>query len=174
MLPESMWKAFIDVYPTKTNKEVAKIFNITVHAVEGMQSRLRTHFGIKLHKVAITDYRIEQYLRDGKFYYTKRDRKKQNATLRKRRAQVRATVLGRLGGKCCRCGFEDPRALQIDHPNGDARKDPNTRYDKNRGGGGSIRIFRLLRMSVEELKSTYQLLCANCNWIKRHENKEWA
>lgn len=20
----------------------------------------------------------------------------------------------------------------------------------------------------------FQLLCANCNWIKRHENKEWT
>lgn len=75
----------------------------------------------------------------------------------------------RLGGKCVRCGFDDPRALQIDHINGNAKDDQNNRHQY-----GGIRIFRLRKMSDEELRSTYQLLCANCNWIKRSENKEWG
>ena len=30
--------------------------------------------------------------------------------------------------------------------------------------------------NIEQIKKEkkYQLLCANCNWIKRFENKEWG
>ena len=32
--------------------------------------------------------------------------------------------------------------------------------------------MKLLRMTDEELFSKYQLLCANCNWIKKYEDNE--
>ena len=73
-----------------------------------------------------------------------------------------------LGGKCVRCGFDDPRALQIDHINGDAVKE----RIKGIPGYSTYRIY------LNILKGTplceYQLLCANCNWIKRFDNKEAA
>jgi hypothetical protein len=53
--------------------------------------------------------------------------------------RMRLSVLEALGGECIRCGFDDKRALQIDHIKGENK---------------------------------YQLLCANCNWIKRVENNE--
>jgi hypothetical protein len=168
MLTESEWREFIDVFPTKSNKEVAKTFNITISAVESRQNKLRKKFGIKLRKDPITDYRIQKSIKNGKVHYYKRDRKKQNTLVQKYHHQTRAKVLARLGNKCIQCGFDDPRALQIDHINGNAKDDPNSRPQR-----GGMYTFRLAKMSDEELRSTYQLLCANCNWIKRNENKEW-
>ena len=76
----------------------------------------------------------------------------------------RKKVFEILGNVCTKCGFSDVRALQIDHINGggtrwrNAHKHNSSYYTevdviKNNGQG-------------------YQLLCANCNWIKREERKE--
>ena len=64
--------------------------------------------------------------------------------------------------KCKRCGFNDIRALQIDHVD---------------GGGGTDRKTRqstCLHLDIVRGRnsSNVQILCANCNWIKRHENGE--
>lgn len=40
------------------------------------------------------------------------------------------------------------------------------------GGGDTQRWKRILKMPLEEAKQKYQVLCANANWIKRHENGE--
>lgn len=73
----------------------------------------------------------------------------------------RNAVLEVLGNKCKMCGFTDKRALQIDHVHG--------------GGSAETRIFgtgvdyyRQMFQHIED----YQILCANCNWIKRAENQE--
>lgn len=65
-----------------------------------------------------------------------------------------------LGNKCNRCGFDDRRALQIDHVNG--------------GGCTERNAIGQVGVLVRALKhpDLYQLLCANCNWIKRDENGE--
>src|SRR3990167_2323101 len=71
-----------------------------------------------------------------------------------------------LGNKCVRCGFDDMRALQIDHING--------------GGGRRKRLFGEITMTnyrkiVAGDSRTFQLLWANCNYIKRVENgEEWG
>lgn len=77
----------------------------------------------------------------------------------------RAAALAALGGKCVRCGFEDSRALQIDHINGGGTKEREERgfkgnYDKH------------VLQSFLNGENKYQLLCANCNWIKRSEMQE--
>lgn len=64
-----------------------------------------------------------------------------------------------LGGVCVRCGFDDPRALQIDHVNGNGCKTPFNNYN-------------LAAKMIRALPGSYQLLCANCNWIKRAERNE--
>ena len=66
-----------------------------------------------------------------------------------------------LGGKCIKCGFSDRRALQIDHINGGGNK------ERDSGIGTTQYYTRIVRGSTD-----YQLLCANCNWIKRTENNE--
>ena len=75
---------------------------------------------------------------------------------------LRIDVLLALGGVCARCGFDDIRALQVDHINGGGNRD-------RRENGGHKNIYNeIVRGGVEG----YQLLCANCNWIKRDENNE--
>ena len=77
-----------------------------------------------------------------------------------RRRALRAAALAHLGGVCCRCGFSDVRALQIDHVNGGGSKEH--RAIRNDG----------IHRKVLAGEPGYQLLCANCNWIKRVENGE--
>lgn len=76
---------------------------------------------------------------------------------------LRAAVLKFLGG-VCRCGFSDPRALQIDHVH----------------GGGT----RVMRSTVHETfyrsilrgerSGLVRLLCATCNWRERLRLKKPA
>lgn len=80
---------------------------------------------------------------------------------RERDMRLRKAALAYLGGSCVRCGFSDPRALQIDHIDGGGRAE-------HRVIGG-----RGISKKVLDGAEGYQLLCANCNWIKRHENGEW-
>lgn len=89
-----------------------------------------------------------------------------NELLQARRKRLRTELLSKLGNKCTRCGFSDIRALQIDHINGGGTK------EGKRLGRGENYINKLLSMSDYELKNKYQLLCPNCNWIKRIENNE--
>lgn len=68
-----------------------------------------------------------------------------------------------------RCGFDDVRALQIDHVNGGGTKEL-------KGGGAKLGAYywNVVIKSVLNNENKYQLLCANCNWIKRVENNENA
>lgn len=72
-----------------------------------------------------------------------------------------------MGGKCTNCGFSDFRALQIDHVNSDGAKDK--RYG-NRITGNTY--WRKVAASFEAGENMYQVLCANCNWIKRDTHGE--
>lgn len=77
--------------------------------------------------------------------------------------RLRKATLELMGNKCVRCGFSDARALQIDHIHGHGGE------DKRRAG----KAYPLKVMdSLMKNEGKYQLLCANCNWIKRCENNE--
>lgn len=73
-----------------------------------------------------------------------------------------------LGDTCKNCGFADKRALQIDHVNGRGADD----REYARLLGTSFIQYLLNELKKEENKIKYQILCANCNWIKRCENGE--
>ena len=75
---------------------------------------------------------------------------------------LRIAVIKKYGGKCSRCGYSDWRALQIDHVNGGGVQ--------HRQAYGTAQLQRLTIRAFGSGK--YELLCANCNWIKRHENSE--
>lgn len=79
--------------------------------------------------------------------------------------RIRASALAIMGGECVHCGFSDERALQIDHINGGGTRDL-----AKKGVGGSFHNVVIRSFLAGENK--YQLLCANCNWIKRVVNKE--
>jgi 5-methylcytosine-specific restriction endonuclease McrA len=69
-----------------------------------------------------------------------------------------------LGGKCAGCGYsKDIRALQLDHKNSDGKK------DRDRLGN---RVTRYYVKHLEEAKEKLQVLCANCNTIKRIQYEE--
>ena len=78
-----------------------------------------------------------------------------------RRWRIRVMMF--LGGKCERCGFNDYRALQFDHINGDGAK-----QRREFGGRNSGAMARYIIQHPSE----FQVLCANCNWIKRAEKNE--
>lgn len=80
---------------------------------------------------------------------------------RERLAALRLEVFEKLGRACRRCGFDDVRALQIDHVYGDGRAD----NESHRG----IRFYLKI---LADKTGAHQILCANCNWIKRHINSE--
>lgn len=70
----------------------------------------------------------------------------------------RKQLIEKLGGCCVRCGFDDWRALQVDHKT---------------GNGSLTRAKGRLHYLIPLLKTgDIQLLCANCNQIKRYENGE--
>lgn len=79
---------------------------------------------------------------------------------RKYGMKLREKAIVKLGGKCIECGFNDHRALQIDHVNNDGyteRKLIQTRAT-------------YLNKVIKDKTGKYQLLCANCNWIKKYNN----
>jgi len=83
-----------------------------------------------------------------------------NITVKERLFQI----LG--GAKCIRCGFSDKRALQFDHINGGGTQ------DKLKHAGHLDRMRRYYLKHPEEARKNLQVLCANCNWIKRIDNIE--
>lgn len=77
--------------------------------------------------------------------------------------KYREEAIELLGCKCTMCGNDDFRVLQFDHINGGGTKDSRTRtkiWNKE--------VLDRIRNGYEG----FQLLCANCNWIKKYENKE--
>jgi hypothetical protein len=129
------------------------------------KSRCKT-YDVK-RKVKHQQYNKVEYYKKHKLW---RDNNRDNVRLSCGKAAVnhcrilRQNVLESIGkGKieCAKCGFNDVRAIQIDHIN---------------GGGvahfkSSISSTSYYSSMLYELEK-YQLLCANCNSIKRYENKE--
>lgn len=98
---------------------------------------------------------------DKKYYLKHREKRKVSSKVYFDR--IRVAVLNVLGGECIKCGFTDPRALQVDHINGSGHKDRKAIKGV---------FYTTVIQSVLNKEVKYQLLCANCNWIKRYENKE--
>jgi len=99
-------------------------------------------------------------------YATKEEAKEAlKAQNRNNMKKSRVEIVQRLGGECKICGFLDTRALQIDHVNGDGSAE-------RKEFGFSKGYHKRILISIEAGENKYQLLCANCNWIKRFENKE--
>lgn len=74
-------------------------------------------------------------------------------------AALRLRAIEALGGRCVRCGLDDPRVLVIDHVDGGGRE--------RRAAGENGRA--LYRACVAEGPGRFQVLCHNCNFLKRVE-----
>lgn len=114
-------------------------------------------------KVIANRVKHTAYMREYfKTYYPKNQKRisKYQREIRQERLKF---VIDFFGGKCIRCGFSDIRALQMDHTLG--------RNGEKRLGNIDSR-YSFVKTFPEEAKVKYQLLCANCNFIKREENGE--
>lgn len=88
-----------------------------------------------------------------------RERLRQYAT--KRRRDLKEEALTRYGVTCAVCGFDDIRALQIDHI------ENNGNVERKALGGQQFSGWRFYEhLKKLDWPSGYQTLCANHNMIK--------
>lgn len=73
--------------------------------------------------------------------------------------KLKAKVFDKLGRACVECGYSDERALQVDHVHGGGTMERE-----------SMSRDTYLQRVLAAPPGKYQVLCANCNWIKRVEN----
>lgn len=78
--------------------------------------------------------------------------------------KIKRQALSILGNECVWCGYNNPLALQVDHINQISKEERKTL----RGGHALYKAIVHGKRTTEDL----QLLCANCNQIKRMVNKE--
>ena len=79
--------------------------------------------------------------------------------------KYRSAVLTLLGDKCCQCGYSQRPALQIDHVQGGGK-------EQFRKLGNTEKYYKHVIQQITLGSKEYQLLCANCNQLKRHNNNE--
>ena len=78
-----------------------------------------------------------------------------------RGAELRFAVLEKFGAACRACRITDARVLCIDHVHGGGKKELS-----------SMSRSAYLKKVLADTEGNYQILCHNCNWIKRHEEGE--
>jgi len=111
----------------------------------------------------------EHYIKNKEYYikysknYKKLHKKEYILYFQKKNYERREQLFNKLGHNCVKCGNIDKRVLQFDHINGGGTK-------KRKHIGSNSHYKFLLELS--NLKEEIQVLCANCNWIKRVENNE--
>ena len=82
----------------------------------------------------------------------------------KLRQKNREKIYDILGHKCIRCGFTDKRALQFDHIKGGGSKWVKSKTSRFKISAEFLKL--------PNIKEEIQILCANCNWIKKFESWE--
>jgi hypothetical protein len=95
----------------------------------------------------------------------KNNREKHLLTCKRRNARYRQVVIEHYSPKLCcvKCGFDDIRALSIDHKNSDGASHRKELNGKN--------FYKWL--IENQFPSNFQVLCMNCQFIKRHEENEY-
>ena len=112
----------------------------------------------------------KEVLRPKKTAYARIWSRKNSVVIRIRSARRKQMMASRrremfheiLGDRCAECGFSDKRALQIDHINGGGYKE-TVRF------GSTELMYDYYLGNPSECRLKLQILCANCNWIKRAE-----
>jgi len=122
------------------------------------------NYGINMKKYLVADY-IQDCIEEWHKEKREHSRKYLREYVKAKRKELRLKIIEMLGAKCCRCGFADYRALQIDHVYGKGKK------DKKRFGS-NYTYYKYVLGQINDGSKNYQLLCANCNWIKRYEEGE--
>lgn len=112
--------------------------------------------------------RAREISRAGNEKYVSKNPATRRKSARDYNARRRAETVEFYGGKCVRCGFADIRALHVDHINGGGKK------ERDAGRHGLFELWKITKDDPVMARATFQLLCANCNSIKRHENYEFT
>ena len=100
----------------------------------------------------------EFYYRNKTYYFDK------SHNIYTRNKEKLFIILG--GKKCVQCGYDNPLGLQIDHIFSDGAHDRRTI--------GTSRELIIYYVKHPELAiNKLQILCANCNQIKRHTHDEF-
>lgn len=129
----------------------------------------------KEHKAKRSFYSKKNYeknkasiLQKGKEYYYlhRQEVIKRNQEYQKIKTRTwRKEIISLLGSRCVRCGFNDIRALEIDHIYGGGTKHRHII-------GSGYRYYEEILKDIKDGLRKYQLLCSNCNRIKMIENNE--
>ena len=144
----------------KTYQEIAELYGV---------SRQRVHQRLTGYKPKLTD-KVRQWRKNYSREYQRGYRKTPTGKMlaanvqRKINTRSKELVLTHYGGgnlACVTCGYDDLKALSIDHINGNGSK-----HKKSIG----MNTYRWLIKNNYPLG--YQTLCMNCQWVKRHDNKE--
>lgn len=83
----------------------------------------------------------------------------------KRRVELRDILISRLGGVCVGCGNHNRQILHFDHISGGGCAENSGNKRDSLG-----KYTKLFKDSSELIK--LQLLCPNCNWLKRTSSNE--
>src|SRR6185436_18369340 len=86
----------------------------------------------------------------------------QRQSMKKQYKQAKYTLFNFLGNKCTWCGILDKRVLELDHIKDDGEQD---RAKLN----GRIHFY--YAKHLDEAKEKLQILCCNCNRIKKYERQ---
>jgi transcriptional regulator with XRE-family HTH domain len=126
-------------------------------------------------KLNISRQRVHQLLTGYKSKHTLKTREGERKYGRSVRDKVKRICLSHYGhndvGACVKCGFDDLRALSIDHIQGrrSRRTQPLREANYAYNYAGHLLYHWLIKNNFPE---GYQTLCMNCQWIKRAENGE--
>lgn len=82
----------------------------------------------------------------------------------------------KLGGYVCscngikcwhngKCNITDKRVLQLDHINGNGRKEEKI---TNQHGSAKYRMY----LKMNNIENHLQVFCSNCNWVKKFNKNE--
>lgn len=103
----------------------------------------------------------EKYYKKRREVYHPKYKRIKSIYTKRYRDKVRLETFNFLGGAVCkRCGFDDIRALQIDHIENDGNKERKIALRNN---------AKKYLIHIKKTPERYQVLCANCNSIKRQE-----
>ncbi len=113
------------------------------------------------------DYRCNKCYREYQINWRWKNRKRIRENIRDIYTKITIETFKHYSPKliCQKCGFSDRRALSIDHISGGGNK--HRKELKHRSGSG---FYRWLKSKGYPIG--YQVLCMNCQFIKRHENNE--
>lgn len=120
----------------------------------------------RLYQLKNKDKRNEQRrIRYSNPNYRKTKNNQRNQSRKQKYLQDKNSLFKILGGfKCCKCDFDNPLALQIEHKN-------NTGYLDKKRFNRHDQFFRYYISHPLEAIKYLQIMCANCNQIKVKDNE---